>query len=139
MSWLTEPVPGEENHVPVPQPIMFDPLMEHGCLIDERHGAIQGGIMAISQAQARNWQGLNAEDRAVVERVRTGTEEESDGTVFDEIVDEATAFLDEECCPPGWSVQWHEGNLMLSTVEDWCEASGDRCDDASHVHPARTP
>ena len=115
-TWLTEPVPGEELHVPAPQPIMFHP--SPACLADETRGNVGTALYAVDLAVAHNWQGLNDKDREVLATMSRGEERAADIAVFDEIVDEAVIFLSESCCPPGWHVDWHEGNLMLAADED---------------------
>lgn len=95
---------------------------DRGCWIDGARGW-KAPLRLVEIAAERGWP-VEPSDDVIIEQYGRGV---GDGVAVDEIAEDALAFLNDQIAPHGYAFGWHEGDLMLWSEADWCNASGDRC------------
>lgn len=93
-----------------------------GTWVDGCRGWTAMGVM-IDIAVERGWPITNEDDVILEQSRRAGYNSEA----VSEIADDAEAFMNDHIAPAGYAFGWHEGDFVLWSEADWCEASGDRC------------
>lgn len=126
--WATTPAPGEDKALraaPV-WPVKKATPADAGCWLDEANHGWRIECAMISIAVERGWP-ITAEDQAVVDRYGSGEGTHDDGDYVREVADDALSWLSDEVAPEGYSFGWHEGNLLLGSMAQWCAWEGYQC------------
>jgi hypothetical protein len=133
--WTQEPSPWEGKLPTVT--VIRATADQAGCWVDGAAG-IYAGVRMVDIATAHGYQ-VTADDAPVVDWARAGRHTpggRDDWPEFwDEIQDEVTQWLTDNVAPEGHLFEWSDGDLMMWSEAASCEASGDICQDAGHVHP----